>query len=380
MKVEQKKYVTDTGWSVLKNDPDFDHSRCQLVLVFGTKSLLQSDKLRQNIRDCYKNADIVYSSTSGQILGTKVSENSIVLSALIFEKTRILSVVEKAVNCTSCFDFGDKVSAKLDKKDLKYVLVVSDGQMVNGAELITGINSNMPYNVVVTGGLAGDGIHFGETFTGLNDQVGSGYVVAVGFYGEHFNVGFGVKSGWKGFGAEREVTSSFGNVLSEIDGENALALYKKYLGPKADELPESALLFPLSIQIEGWKEPIVRTVLSIDEENGTIKFAGDIPMNAKVRLMRTRIDNLIKASEDAAITALKMNTNQPEFTLLVSCVGRKLVLDHRVEEEIEAVNTVFKNNNAVTGFYSYGELSPDSEGSVCYLHNQTMTLTTYSES
>jgi hypothetical protein len=36
-------------------------------------------------------------------------------------------------------------------------------------------------------------------------------------------------------------------------------------------------------------------------------------------------------------------------------------------------------NTAIAGFYSYGELSPFNPGSNCELHNQTMTITTFTE-
>jgi hypothetical protein len=68
-----------------------------------------------------------------------------------------------------------------------------------------------------------------------------------------------------------------------------------------------------------------------------------------------------------------------DLALLISCVGRKLVLRQRVEEEVEAVRDVVGRDAVMTGFYSYGEIAPFSASARCELHNQTMTITTLSE-
>ena len=66
------------------------------------------------------------------------------------------------------------------------------------------------------------------------------------------------------------------------------------------------------------------------------------------------------------------------LAIAISCVGRRLVLGERTEEETEATLDVLPDGTQQIGFYSYGEISPLSSGR-CDLHNQTMTLTTISE-
>ena len=67
------------------------------------------------------------------------------------------------------------------------------------------------------------------------------------------------------------------------------------------------------------------------------------------------------------------------MAILVSCVGRKLVMGGRVDEEVEAVGDVFGQKAVLTGFYSNGEISPFTGNAVCKLHNQTMTITHIAE-
>jgi hypothetical protein len=76
--------------------------------------------------------------------------------------------------------------------------------------------------------------------------------------------------------------------------------------------------------------------------------------------------------------AMSRGTDQ-SLAILVSCVGRKLVMGSRVDEEVEAVGEVLGNNSILTGFYSYGEISPFTPGASCKLHNQTMTVTCLGE-
>jgi hypothetical protein len=177
-------------------------------------------------------------------------------------------------------------------------------------------------------------------------------------------------------GPEREVTRSDANVLYELDGHPALDLYKEYLGEQADGLPATGLLFPLAIRNEAEADGnTVRTILAVNENDHSITFAGDIPQGSYVRLMRANFDRLIDGAADAAsVINAQSYTSGPILNVAISCVGRRLVLGPRTEEEIEAVLEAMPKGTQQIGYYSYGEISPLASGQ-CDLHNQTMTLT-----
>jgi hypothetical protein len=239
---------------------------------------------------------------------------------------------------------------------------------------------NLHPHVTLTGGLAGDGDRFSSTCVVWDDIVKKDSVVALGFYGEHLKVGYGSLGGWDSFGPERLITRSRGNILYELDGHNALQLYKKYLGEHARELPASGLLFPLSIRVSADQPPVVRTILAIDERDQSLVFAGDVPEGVSSRLMKANFDRLIDGAVGAAETSqAPLGSSPAELAILISCVGRKLVLKQRVEEEVEGVREVLGEKPVLTGFYSYGEISPFTPGAKCELHNQTMTITTFLE-
>jgi hypothetical protein len=378
MKTEQKQWTAEGGWQQIKEGGI--GSEADLVLVFGSRKLLEDAGNYDQVKAFYPSAQIVLGSTAGEIVDDLVYDDSLVVTAVSFAKTKIKVASLNIDAAKDSFDAGVKLSEELKGEGLCHVFLLSDGLHVNGSEIVKGINSSSEKDVPCTGGLAGDAANFEKTLVGLNGAPKEGLIVAVGFYGSELEVGYGSVGGWDNFGAERLVTRSEGNVLYELDGESALDLYKMYLGDKAKELPGSALLFPLGLKFDEDSDTIVRTVLAVDEEKNSMTFAGDIPEGCYVRLMKANFDKLIEGANLAAEhTTQKGGDSEDKLAVLISCVGRKLILGQRIDEEVEAVKDVLGAGTTITGFYSYGEISPVVDSARCELHNQTMTITTFSE-
>jgi hypothetical protein len=377
MKTKQLQYINNT-W---KNFPStLNATQCNLVLAFGSPCVITHPEVFTYLKNKFPNADIVMSSTAGEIMDDTVFDDTIVVTAIEFEKS-ISKCVQTNINQhVNSFEAGSFLMDKLVNDNLKAVFIISDGTFTNGSDLVNGFNSKNSHLIPITGGMAGDADRFEKTFTSLNSVPTQGNVIAVGFYGENLLIGHGSLGGWDEFGHERIITKSEKNVLYEIDHKNALDLYKEYLGPYVSELPASALLFPLSIMISGSEKSLVRTILSIDEEHKTMTFAGNLPIGSKVRLMKANFEKLITSSSIAAKNSfLSLDNQKPDLAILVSCVGRKLVLQERTEEEVEAAKRVLGEQTTITGFYSYGEISPFDRSTRCELHNQTMNITTITE-
>jgi hypothetical protein len=353
-----------------------------LVLVFGNRFMLQEENIFNEIRDIFKDGHIVFGSTSGDITSESVDDNSITITAIEFEKSsfsiKTANVLNSNVEIDS-FKTGKELIQKLPQKDLKYVFVISDGSFTNGSQLTKGMNSATEANLVITGALCADGDRFETTVCSYNENPKEGKIIAIGFYGDTLEVTFATKGGWTPFGPERVVTKSKGNILYKLDDKPALDLYKKYLGEKSKELPGAALLYPLKVKSSDERRSIVRTILNINEEKNSVILAGDIKEGSKVQLMMTNVDNIVNAAEIGATNALELREHKPELAILVSCIGRKLVLDQRVEEEVEEVIEVVGKETTICGFYSYGEIAPFDGETNCQLHNQTMAITLISE-
>ncbi len=379
MKTEQRIYSNANGWKTV-SDVSLG-SIAQLVFLFGSKELLREEKLIGDVQKEYPSARIVGCSTAGEICQEVVLDSHIVCTAVWFEKTTFEITVEEIGTMSESFGIGEKLAGKLDRDGLIHIMVLSEGLNINGSELTKGINSLVGGRVSVTGGLAGDQDAFLETLI-VHDRPGrKNLVMAIGFYGSSLRVGYGSLGGWDSFGVDREVTRSEGNILYEVDGQPALQLYKRYLGDHAANLPASALRFPLSLRQQGSDTSVVRTVLAVDESNGSMTFAGDIPQGEFIRLMKANNDRLIDGAHGAAEDSGQgLDIQGPALAILISCVGRKLVLKQRTDEELEAVREVLGPAITMAGFYSYGEISPIRPFEKnCELHNQTMTITIFKE-
>jgi len=376
MKTQQLVYSANDGWKTLGEPLD----NPQLVLVFASIDLLEDSGNIQHLMRIYPSAQVVHASTSGEISQSFVTDNTIVATAIQFEKTSIGIKQRQITSAASAYDLGKSLFQELKAHDLAHILIISDGIFVNGSELVGGLNYYNSKLVPITGGLAGDGAKFEKCLVGVNNLSLEGNVVGIGFYGNHLKVGHGSRGGWDPFGPERVVTKSNRNVLYDLDNQSALNLYKKYLGPLSQYLPGSALQIPLSLKISGSNDVLVRTVLSIDEKEQSMKFAGNLPPGATVQLMKSNFEKMVDGASAAAVESiLSMNNQEPQFALMISCVGRKIVLNHRIEEEVEEAARVLGTNTRIAGFYSNGEIAPLALHSKCELHNQTMTITTYSE-
>lgn len=359
--------------------PDGALAGAQLVFVFGSAGLLRDGAVRSGLRRRAPDAKLVGCSTAGEILGTNVSDDGVVALVVAFESTSVRCIHRHVASSDGSEAAGADLGREVSGPDLQHVIVLSNGLNVNGTQLVEGLRSELPEGVSATGGLAGDGSRFEETAVLFDDEVGSEGVIVIGLYGKNLEVHWGSAGGWEAFGPRRKITRAESNVLFELDGQPALQLYKKYLGDRAEALPATGLLFPLELLPAAEGEPsLVRTILAIDKEKQSLTFAGDVPRGRYVRLMKATIDKLIWGAESAGEMA-SSPTPPPEMALLVSCVGRRLVLNQRVEEEIEAVLTELGNPTGTIGFYSYGEIGPGGVSHGCELHNQTMTLTTFTE-
>jgi hypothetical protein len=357
--------------------------RPDLVLYFGSREMLADGDRYRELRAMFPKACLMGCTTGGQIHGDDIVDDDINAIALRFDATKIKATSEEINNANDSRRCGEDIGRKLASADLAGVFVLSDGLNVNGSELVAGINAQVG-DVSITGGLAGDGSQFVETLVGIDSPPRSRMIAAIGLYGSAVKIGHGSAGGWDVFGPQRRITRAKGNVLLELDGRPALELYERYLGEdEIKALPGSALLFPL--QIHDPKRPdhqIVRTILAVDRDNKSMTFAGDMPEGWVAQLMRGNFDRLALGAADAAQQArdgLNDCRDNDGVAILVSCIGRRLLMGQRALDEIEAAGAALGSHLHRLGFYSYGEISPHAASGICELHNQTMTVTTITE-
>jgi hypothetical protein len=369
------RYLSAQGWD-RSPDPAMDSAQTLLIAFAAARPSPGLVAELAVLHARFPRSVLIGCSSSGEIYGEELSDDSIVLAVLRFARTRLRLVSAPISDGAESAAAGRALADRLHGPGLAAVFTLTDGLLVNGSAYVEALAGALPEGVVVTGGLAGDGDRFERTWVYHDGEMRSGYMVAVGLYGDAVRVGHGSRGGWDLLGPEREVTRSEGNVLYSLDGQPALQVYKKYLGDRAEGLPATGLLFPLALRNEEETDGLtVRTILAVDEARQSITFAGDVPEGRFVRLMRANFDRLIDGAAGAAESVdLGAYPGGPALCVAISCVGRRLVLGPRVEEEIETVRESLPTGVQQVGYYSYGEISPLASGR-CDLHNQTMTLT-----
>ena len=354
-----------------------------LVMLFGPTERLADPGFTASLIDRYHDAILIGCSSGTMVDGDCLDDDAVVILGMGFSRTELRLAVAPLPSADASFAAGAALGADLADDTLSAVFVLSNGLNVNGSALVAGIRSAIGEGVVLSGGLAGDGARFAETRVLAGSKSRSNDVAAIGFYGDHIRFAHGSAGEWQPFGPVRTISDANGSELCGLDDEPALALYERYLGEEATDLPASGLLYPLEI----WdpvapEDRVVRTLLAIDRDKGSLTFAGDMPQGWKARLMRGIFDDLIGGATTAAQHAVDQAATwgvAPSACLAISCVGRRLLMGHRTDEEIAAVSAVLGPDIALAGFYSYGEIAPQNVTGVPCLHNQTMTITLIGE-
>jgi hypothetical protein len=377
MRVNEFSWSEAGAWSGDRKDRD----GANLVLYFGARRALADKARYDELRAIFPKAHLLGCSTGGQIQNDDVVDDEITALAITFEQTRLKLACRDIAGVDASHACGAAIGRTLQADNLAGIFILSDGLNVNGSELVAGITGVVGPNIPLTGGLAGDGAEFNETLVGADDAPRSNRVAAIGFYGSAIRIGHGSAGGWDVFGPRRQITKSASNLLVELDGEPALDLYQRYLGEDDSKgLPGTALLFPLQISHPDQPDSsLVRTVLAVDRDKRTMTFAGDMPEGWTAQLMRGNFDRLCAGAAEAARQAQSGVGQGDSVAILVSCIGRRLLMGQRITDEIEAVAAQLGGKTLRVGFYSYGEISPHSASGTCKLHNQTMTVTALHE-
>jgi hypothetical protein len=350
------------------------HVDADVVFAFLDPNLARETNAFSTLKSQYPNAKVVGCTTGGEIAGGQAHIGAGFAAVLGFDDVVVRSAEAIVTDPGQSHDVASSLARQLEGQDLCGVYIVSDGAHVNGSALVAGFRDVLGPHVSLNGGLAGDGDRFGETLVGCAGDLEPGRVVALGFYGSGLRLRTGSFGGWDVFGPKRIITKAEGNTLYQLDGKSALELYKRYLGDEAENLPGSALFYPLELTAPGGLESVVRTILSIDEATGAMTFAGDMPVGWTAQLMVGESNSLIEGAGKAGLAA--DSHAKDSFALLVSCIGRRLLLGQRATEEVRAVVDAL-GGIAHAGFYSYGEISPNGFEGTCNLHNQTMTVTVF---
>ena len=244
----------------LRQFPALDSNQT-LVLVFGAPSYRDAGNVVGDLARDYPKSHVVGCSTSGEIFDTSLSDDTLSVAVAAFEGAGARNASASVRSAADSFAAGQSIANELFDKELRGVLVLSDGLNVNGSELIKGLNTVLPESVVVTGGLAGDGARFQATWVISEGRPQSNLVTAVGFYGDRVQIGHGSKGGSGHLRPRATGDEVQQQCPLRTRRQAGVDLYKSYLGDRASELPASGLLFPLALR-QCWRRQTDRSYLA----------------------------------------------------------------------------------------------------------------------
>ncbi len=316
-------------------------------------------------------------TTDGEISTGGFSTGSVVLGGVVSD-TITFEVASTSSIGAGSENAGRRLAQQLPRA-AAHVQIFSDGLTGNGCAILRGMESVFGPQVPISGGAAGDARAMKQTWQFIGSRVLTDSVTAIAFSG-NVQVGTGVRSGWFPAGVPKTVTRAAGNVVYEMEGEPALAVYRRYLGPLADKLPAVGIQFPFGIVDEVGslgESPILRAPMAINETDGSVTFAGEIPQGSTIGLTTGgSATSLLDASADAARRAMDaLGGVSPSMIFFYSCMARKILLGTRTGEETERISNVVGRHVPIIGFYTYGEYCPNVSGNECKLHNETATVT-----
>lgn len=357
-----------------------------LVFAFWSKKYLETPPFVAQLRQTIPQTALIGCSSSGDVDDEGMKDDSIVLTAVHFHHAKIRVFEEDGVAPKAEKAAGERLAAAILAESgvigepLAGVFTFGPGMYFNGGALVRGLTENLPDGVPVSGGLAGDHVAFVKTMVLGSSGISDRKVAAVALYGSDLHMRTHSGAGWSAFGPAKKITGCDDNLLTGLDGESALDIYKKYLGDYAASLPGSALLFPLELLNPDRKGTnVYRAVLGVDDSAEVMNLAGSIHDGDYVRFMHASLDDLVDAAEQVGIECEAEKFEGPTLAMVTSCVGRKMVMGSRANEEVYMVNDQLGDNVTLAGFYSNGEICLDSSGERSALNNQTLVVALLTE-
>jgi hypothetical protein len=320
---------------------------------------------------------LVGCTTDGEISDRGISAKSAVLAGVVSNQIDFEVVMTENIG-KDAQKAGERLAEQFSLS-ATYIQLFSDGLTANGCEILKGVQSVLGKAIPISGGTAGDDGRFVRTWQFAGNRVFSNAAVAIGFSGS-FRVGLGVHSGWSPVGLAKKITKAKGNILYELNHEPALKVYERFLGKHANKLPSVGVEYPLGLIDRYWTLGdsdycLLRATMSVNRNDGSITFAGDVPEGTMVRLTCADSASILDAAGRATRMALdQLEKTSPVMTFVYSCMARKIVLGRRITEELDQILQNAGQNIPVVGFFTYGEFSPVIPCGTCVLHNETVTV------
>jgi hypothetical protein len=360
----------------------------EVLIVFGSPRF-DHGQLLAGIMSVTGDIPMVGGTTAGEISISGFSTQSVVIMALSSDTLDFATGIGMNMSqdeAACAVALVDDIRHKISIKEALSLLIFPDGMGGDGVKVIEGLHSVLGTGFEIVGGYLGDDENFETTFQYFNGKVYKNAIPGLLICGKKgFRTGIGVRSGFESIGNRFYCTDAEDNVVKKFDNEPALDLYKELLGEeRSKRLPGVCLEYPFGLidekaSIAGKEYFQLRCGLVVDHEEGTIALAASIPEGSAITLTAASRGDIINGAKLAAEQAKEsLKDARPQAILMFSCVGRKLVLGRRTQEEVAVVKKILGEDVPLIGFYTYGEIGPidkmKEELAITKFHNETVVL------
>ncbi|SFN60452.1 diguanylate cyclase (GGDEF) domain-containing protein [Pseudobutyrivibrio sp. UC1225] len=305
------------------------------------------DEVRQIIRKEFPKATIVGCSATGDILGGKLNDDELVITAMIFEEASSYVNIITTYDTANTYNADTVLAYAKSLPNLKGIelLTASTYQPLEEAGAIV---DALPEDVNIFGGVAvGDEDHQAYVFANDYDCSTTGSVIV--FYGgPDLHILTNRMFGWKPIGYPLQVTHSEGDVVYEIDGKPAYDVYEHYLHiEKGRNFFYDALEFPMQVQVDK-ETKYIRHAKSVNPD-GSIVMSSNVPEGSYIHLTYGDPRRIIRHTKQTGLTIREFS---PQMIYIINCMGRKLFWGDKAGIEIGEISKNLKS----MGFSALGEI------------------------
>jgi hypothetical protein len=325
-----------------------------------------------------QNIQIFGMTSAGEICNEEVSELSAVAMLLEAKPEHFALFGENKLADESFFDFGKRMANEaLQKFDAPALVIHSGGLLNDGEAIVRGILS-VKDDMPIFGGLAGDNFRMQQTWAQVGRKQISSGIAVLAWDTTKVNCLGVASSGWKTVGIERVITKSVGNIVYEIDGQDALEVITRYFKLPENMSPSDVVMlvgsqYPLHVFREDGTS-VIRACLMSHPEGGLV-FAGSVPQGAKVKFSVPPDLDIIETSVDE-VKQIKPKIENADAIFIYSCKARHLSLGPMIDRENCGIMEIW--DKPLVGLFTYGEIGA-KHGTKCDFHNETISVLVIAE-
>lgn len=327
----------------------------KLAVVFASASYDDVASAARAVRDVVGDAQIV-GGTSGACVfdGARTARRgvSVVLVAGDDIDVEAHTAGLDSASCVEAVAAAEKVARGAERKSREGLehsacLVFAPGLGVDGEALVAAVRKGAGPRAQLAGALTGDDLTFDRARVFFGDELRDDCVVVTGLFTAR-PMGVAARHGWSAVGPMRTVTRADGIFVVEIDGRPAIDVWLEDARAAGATPPADRKDIPLYLAnhyelglcddatmrtpVEEARELVARAPFAL-RDDGAVQLSASIPDGSHVRVLHASQGDLLRASGEAAASALERAGGRVAGALVLACTGRLAALGDAFEQE-----------------------------------------------